>query len=79
MDRFVCHSCDQPKFSLEPRKSKVTGMDILICKTCIEKGFEPRHLLIIAYGGSDLMRKKATKFIKDNLYVGDKIALTEVL
>lgn len=79
MDRFICHSCDQPKFSLEPRKSKVTGMDILICRTCIEKGFEPRHLLIIAYGGTDQMRKKATKFIKDGLYIGDAIALTEVL
>ena len=71
--RLVCNSCSEPKFKLESRKSKVTGMDILICKTCIDNGYEPRQLLIIAYHSGDAMRKKATRFIRNQLYVGDII------
>jgi hypothetical protein len=78
-DRFICNSCSQPKHSLESRKSKVTGMEIFICRTCIDKGFEPRQLLIIAYHSGEQMRKKATKYIKGRLYIGETIALTEVL
>ncbi len=78
-DRVICHSCSQPKHSLESRRSKVAGMDILICKTCIDKGYEPRHLLIIAYRSGEAMRKKAKKYIEDRKYVGEIIMLTEVL
>ena len=78
-DRFMCHSCDLPKASLEKRKSKITGMDILICATCIERGYEPRHLLIIGYHSSEAIRKRAISFIKNHSYVGETIALTEVL
>jgi hypothetical protein len=76
---YICFSCDQPKYSLEPRKSKVTGMNILLCKTCIENGYEPRQLLVIAYYSGDKMREKAIRYIKGNLYVGETITLTEVL
>ena len=78
-DRFLCNSCDLPKASLEKRKSRITGMDILICATCIEKGYEPRHLLIIGYHSSEPIRRKAINLIKNHLYVGETIALTEVL
>jgi hypothetical protein len=77
--RLVCNSCSEPKHNLESRKSKVTGMDIMICKTCIEKGFEPRQLLIIAYHSGEVMRKRAYRYIKNHLYVGEIIALNEVL
>jgi hypothetical protein len=78
-ERFMCNSCDQPKASLERRKSKITNMDILICTTCVDKGYEPRHLLIIGYHSSDPIRKRAINLIKSHLYIGETIALTEVL
>lgn len=77
--RFICNSCGKQKHSLEPRRSKVTGMDIMICRTCIDAGFEPRQLLIIAYHSGDQMRKKAKRYIKERLYVGEIITLNEVL
>lgn len=78
-DRFLCNSCDLPKAALEKRKSRITGMDIFICATCIEKGYEPRHLLIIGYTSPEPIRKRAEALIKKHLYVGETIALTEVL
>jgi hypothetical protein len=77
--RLVCNSCSEPKHNLESRKSKVTNMDILICRTCIDNGYEPRQLLIIAYHSGEVMRKKATRYIRNRLYVGNIIALNEVL
>jgi hypothetical protein len=76
---IVCNSCDQPKHNLEHRKSKVTKMDIFICRTCIDLGYEPRQLLIIAYYSGAEMRDRATKYIKNGLYLGKTIALNEVL
>lgn len=77
--RWICNSCDQQKASLERKRSKITGMEIMICATCVERGFEPRHLLIIGYHSSEPIRKKAITLIKNHLYVGETIALTEVL
>lgn len=78
-ERYICNSCSEPKHSLEPRKSKVTGINILICRTCIDRGYEPRQLLIIACQSSEKMRNLAKKYIKNRLYVGEIIALTEIL
>lgn len=77
--RFICNSCDEPKAYLEPKKSKITGANILLCNTCINKGFEPRYLLIIGYHSHGQVQKKAIGLIKNHLYVGETIALTEVL
>lgn len=78
-DRLICNSCSMPKATLEKRKSKITNMDIFICRTCIDSGYEPRHLLIIGYRSGDNIRKKAIGLIEERLYVGETIALTEVL
>jgi hypothetical protein len=78
-ERFLCNSCDQQKAILERRKSRITGMDIFICASCIEKGYEPRHLLIIGYHSSDPIKKRAISLIKNHLYIGEPITLTEVL
>lgn len=77
-DRFICGCCGEPKHSLESRKSKITGMEVLMCRTCIHDGFEPRELIIIGYY-NDKLRSKTLKYIKNNLYVGTRITLTEVL
>jgi hypothetical protein len=79
-DKFICESCGQPKARLESKRSKVmAGKQLLMCKTCISKNFEPRYLLIIAYNSSVEMRKKSKPFILDRRYVGDEIVLAEVL
>lgn len=78
-DRFICNSCDRPKANLQKRRSKITNMDVFLCSTCIDLGYEPRHLLIIGYHSGEQTKKKAIALIKDRCYIGETIALTEVL
>jgi hypothetical protein len=79
MSELICNSCDQPKANLECKKSKISGMNLFLCATCIKEGYEPRHILIIGYYSGGVIREKATEFIKKGLYLGAPITLVEVL
>jgi hypothetical protein len=79
VERIKCHVCDEPKHELERHKSKVTGMDMFICKTCKQNGLEPRFMLIIGFNSGGTMRERATKYIKNRQYLGDTILLVETL
>lgn len=75
---LTCHSCGEPKFSLESRKSQVTGMEILICQTCIRNGFEPKHFLIIGLQGTPAMAKRSAKLIEERKYFGDLMLAEDI-
>lgn len=75
---LTCHSCGEPKHRLEPRKSQVTGMEILQCQTCISAGYEPRHFLIIGLQGPRDMAKRAVKLIEQKKYVGEVIPASDI-
>jgi hypothetical protein len=73
-----CGVCGNQKLNVESLRSKLTGVAILVCATCISAGFEPRELIIIAYHNEKL-RPKAIKYIKTGKYLGPRIELSEVL
>ena len=75
---LTCHSCGKPKFSLESRKSQVTGMEILICQTCIKEGLEPKHFLIIGLQGPPAMAKKAARLIENKKYFGELMLAADI-
>jgi uncharacterized CHY-type Zn-finger protein len=79
VERIKCHVCDMQKHELEKYKSKVTNMEMFICKTCKQSGLEPRYMLIIGFNSGGTMREKAKKFIKNRQYLGDTILLVETL
>ncbi len=76
-ERFKCSCCREQKLSLESQPT-LTGMKVLKCQTCISKGYEPRELLIIAYR-SEKLSKRAAKLIRERKYIGNEIALAEIL
>jgi protein-arginine kinase activator protein McsA len=44
-----CSSCDQAKAELFPKKSiLLRGTTLYLCKTCIDKKYEPRWVIILA-------------------------------
>lgn len=75
---MLCYSCGQPKNELHPKKSNLlSGINLLLCKKCIELKYEPRWVIILAG------RKFGTEFVKDyvikNRYVGKEISANELI
>jgi hypothetical protein len=74
----ICSSCKRQKYEVHAKKSALfPNMDLLMCNTCIKKGYEPRHLIIIAARSGNL--RAATPFIVSALYDGDKIHAEDIL
>lgn len=77
-NELVCSSCDRPKNKLFPVKSTlVSGMTLYMCKTCLDKGYEPRWAIIMA--GRTLGVQPIRRFIINHLYEGEKISASEVI
>lgn len=72
-----CSICKQPKNELTPKKSKLLPAELLACKTCIGKGWEPRHIVIIA--GRSAGADKVKEYIKKHLYPGEEITAQELM
>jgi len=73
-----CSSCDEPKAQLFPRKSMLlVGTTLYLCRTCIDKKFEPRWVIILAgrRSGPDSVRD----FIVKHRYMGRKIEAEEII
>lgn len=70
-----CQSCQKPKASLSSVNSKIfPALVNLMCKTCIDGGFEPRGLIVMgARQGVDVRR-----YIVDKKYVGEELSAIEV-
>jgi len=73
-----CQVCGKSRHSVTPKKSSiVNGATLLVCDSCKEKKFEPRHLIII------VGRSKGPSFVRDyinkRLYVGDEITAAELI
>ena len=75
---ITCASCNRQRNSLTDTPSGLLpGMRFLLCTDCITKGYEPRWAVIMAgqQFGNDHVRKHVSK----KLYVGESIALEEVI
>jgi hypothetical protein len=74
----VCASCRKQKYEVHGRDSAlIPSMKILMCKTCIRKGHEPRHLIILAARSGKV--RQATPFITGHLYDGEAIVASDIL
>lgn len=76
--RGVCASCRKQKYEVHPHKSSlITQIDLLMCRTCIRKGFEPRYIIVLAARSG--MLREASHFIVNDLYIGDRIDAKAIL
>jgi hypothetical protein len=73
-----CSSCNKSKAELHYKNSELLpGVKNLMCQSCIDLKFEPRHMIIIAsrsYGAD-----KVRDFIVKRRYIGDEITGLEMM
>jgi len=74
----ICSSCRKQKYEVHARDSAlIPSIKIVMCKTCIRKGHEPRHIIILAARSGSMA--KATPFIVGHKYDGDPINASDIL
>lgn len=77
--RLLCQSCDEQKMSLQKIKSSlIKSMQITMCATCIDKGYEPRFVILLAIH-QDGLSDVAKKFIRSRKYLGNVIPASDIL
>lgn len=75
---MLCYSCDQPKNELHPKKSNLlSGINLLLCKNCIESKYEPRWVVILA--GRKFGPQFVREYVVKNRYVGKEISANELI
>lgn len=75
---MLCYSCGQPKSELTPKKSSLlSGMNLLLCKKCIESKYEPRWIIILA--GRKFGPETVREYVIRHRYVGKEIAASELI
>lgn len=73
---MVCQSCRLQKSRVHPVESAlIPGMSLVLCTDCRNKGFEPRHVIIIASASG----RDVKKYIVERLYHGDDLTAQEVV
>jgi len=77
MEKILCYSCNKTKNKLNPRKSSLLPINLLMCETCIEAKYEPRWIVILAgrQNGPDHVKE----YIIKKRYVGEAILADELL
>lgn len=75
---MVCYSCGQPKNELTPKKSALlSGINLLMCKKCLEMKYEPRWIIIIS------ARQQGASHVRDFIvkrrYLGKEITANELI
>jgi hypothetical protein len=73
-----CYSCGKQKHQVHPKKSDIiNGVTVMMCQSCIDKGFEPRWAVVL--GGRQLGPEQVKEYIVKRLYVGPEIAASELI
>ena len=77
-ETMTCNSCDKSKAQLFVRRSAfLKGINLYMCKSCIDQGFEPRWTIILAG------RTHGYEIVKDIIlkhkYVGPDIKFEEII
>jgi len=73
---MTCQSCKLQKSRLHSVDSNlIDGMSIVICTECKNRGFEPRHVIIIASASG----KDVKKYVVEKLYHGEDLTAQEVV
>lgn len=75
-----CAVCDKHKATLKPRKSKLTGANLLLCVSCFDNKYEPRWAIIVVARSPKMGGLVAVRdYIRNHKYVGEKIRADEIL
>ncbi len=73
MNRLSCQSCSEQKNNLNRHKSSVIeNYTMWLCQKCIDNGYEPRHIIIIALHQLGLT-PEINDILRNNKYYGQKI------
>lgn len=74
-----CQSCGKQKDRVSgSRSALIPDMNVIMCDVCRSKGYEPRHIVILAALGGH--NEKITKrYIAEKRYHGEEIRATEIL
>ena len=59
------------------RSVLISGMELVMCSTCITNKYEPRYIIILAARTVGI--EEAAKFIKERRYIGRHIPASDVL
>ena len=75
---MLCYSCNKPKNELSLRKSNLlSGINLMMCATCIESKFEPRWVVILA--GRQRGTQAVREYIVKRRYIGKEILGSELI
>lgn len=78
-DRMVCQSCSQQRLELHVVKSVLLeGINLTLCKTCMNNGYEPRFIILIALAQNGIT-PNVKKMVEETKYIGSAITLSEYL
>lgn len=78
--RLICQSCDENKHQLEKVNSElIPGYQLTICKTCKDKGYEPRYIVILAVNQFGTSNTKVRSAIKNHRYHGLDIPASDIV
>lgn len=78
MNSLICYSCSKQRAELFARKSAlISGVNLLMCQSCIDNKFEPRWTIILSARkfGADHVRD----YIVKRRYVGREISANELI
>jgi hypothetical protein len=71
-----CQSCNAQKARVHHVDSAlVPGMKLVLCTDCRNRGFEPRHVVVLASASGRDVRN----FVVNKLYYGDPLQACEVI
>jgi len=78
MNDMLCYSCSKPKANLSIKKSTlITGVNLLMCQSCIDSKFEPRWTIILS--GRKNGPEHVRDFIIRHRYIGKEITANELI
>jgi hypothetical protein len=71
-----CQSCNVQKSRVHRVDSVlIPGIKLVMCTECRNKGFEPRHIVVLASASGQDVRN----FVINKLYFGDPLQASEVI
>lgn len=77
---MICASCKKPKSELHYKNSELLpGVKLMMCQSCIDLKYEPRHIVIIASRSYGSNNEKVRDFIIKRRYLGEEITGMELI
>lgn len=71
-----CQSCKLQKARVHSVESNlIKGLTLVLCTECRNKGYEPRHVIILAAASGGDVRNH----VKNSLYIGDPLQANEII